>query len=482
MDIPLLFSTRIIRLFCYGFLSVILALYLVAAGFTETQIGLLFTFTLVGDAVISLWLTTSADRFGRKRTLLVGALLMAGAGIGFVLTRSFFLLALTAIIGVISPADKDIGPFLSVEQASLTKLIPDEKRTHTFAWYNLAGSFAAATGALTGGWLAQSLQRSGWTALDSYRIVLAGYALGGFILFLLFLNLSSSIEVQAQSDSAKRVFGLHRSRNVVFKLSSLFALDAFAGGLIVQSMFAYWFFVRFGVDAGTLGSIFFGANILAGISALLAIRLANTFGLINTMVFTHIPSNVLLILIPLMPTLAEDFFTNPIGNLGTIKCFPWNVGGKSLLIGDAAHAVVPFYGQGMNASFEDCRILNQLIEKRGTDWETIFDEFTLSRKPNADAIAGMAEENFYEMRDAVADAVFQRKRELETRLEQTFPDYFSKYSMVTFREDLPYSVAMEKGNAQDRLLMEICAKSNDIETIDMDGVLHRLRTEIPVTK
>ena len=304
-NITILFSTRIIRLFCYGFLSVILALYLAEAGFTETQIGLLFTLTLLGDAVISLWLTTSADRFGRKRTLLIGAVLMLSAGIGFVLTNNFALLALAAIIGVISPGGNEIGPFLSVEQASLTQLISNEKRTHLFAWYNLVGSFATATGALTGGWLAQSLQLSGWTALESYRFVLIGYALGGFILLLLFLNLSPSIEVPTQYEvrSTKYSLGLHTSRHVVFKLSTLFALDAFAGGFIVQSMFAYWFFVRFGVDAGALGSIFFGANILAGISALLAVRIANKFGLINTMVFTHIPSNILLILIPLMPTL-----------------------------------------------------------------------------------------------------------------------------------------------------------------------------------
>jgi len=303
MDIPLLFSTRIIRLFCYGFLSVILALYLAEAGFTEAQIGLLFTLTLVGDAAISLWLTTSADRFGRRRTLLLGALLMAGAGIGFGLTRNYILLVIAAMIGVISPSGNEIGPFLSVEQASLTQLIPNEKRTQFFAWYNLVGSFATATGALAGGWLAQSLQLRGWSIFDSYRVVLAGYALGGIILLLLFLNLSASIETAALPDPSRRILGLHRSRQVVFKLSSLFALDAFAGGLIVQSMLAYWFFVRFGVDSGTLGSIFFGANILAGISALLAVRIAKRFGLINTMVFTHIPSNVLLMLVPLMPTL-----------------------------------------------------------------------------------------------------------------------------------------------------------------------------------
>ncbi|HEX5809181.1 MAG TPA: MFS transporter [Anaerolineales bacterium] len=302
-DIVILFSTRVIRLFCYGFLSVILALYLSEAGLSEGQIGLLFTLTLAGDALITLWLTTSADRFGRKRTLLLGALLMAGAGLAFVLTRNLALLIVAAIVGVISPSGNEIGPFLSIEQASLTQLISNTRRTHFFAWYALVGSLATATGALSGGWLAQGLQNSGWTVFESYRVVLIGYALGGVILLFLFLNLSRSIEVQAIQEPAKRILGLHRSRRVVFKLSSLFALDAFAGGLLVQSMIAYWFHVRFGVESGILGSIFFGANILAGISALLAVRLANKFGLINTMVFTHIPSNILLLLVPLMPSL-----------------------------------------------------------------------------------------------------------------------------------------------------------------------------------
>lgn len=302
-DIVILFSTRIIRLFCYGFLSVVLALYLSETGFTETQIGLLFTFTLAGDAGITLWLTTSADRLGRKRTLLLGALLMAGAGIAFLLTRNVVILVIAAIIGVISPSGNEIGPFLSVEQASLTQLVSNEMRTKVFAWYNLVGSFATATGALSGGWLAQLLQNNRWSALASYRFILTGYALGGILLLLLFINLTHAIEVEKQQPEIKRVLGLHRSRKVVFKLSSLFALDAFAGGLIVQSMFAYWFHIRFGIDAGLLGSIFFGANILAGISALLAIPLANRIGLINTMVFTHIPSNILLILVPFVPSL-----------------------------------------------------------------------------------------------------------------------------------------------------------------------------------
>jgi len=179
--------------------------------------------------------------------------------------------------------------------------------------------------------------------------------------------------------------------------------------------------------------------------------------------------------ISLMPTLAEDFFANPTGNLGTIKCFPWNVGGRALLLGDSAHAVVPFYGQGMNCAFEDCRMLDSLIGRHGADWETVYTEYGQLRKVNTDAIADMAEENFYEMRDAVADPVFVRKRELETKLEQTFPDYFSKYSMVTFREDLPYSIAKEKGNAQDKLLMEICSEIDNVAELNLEDVINKIR-------
>jgi len=179
--------------------------------------------------------------------------------------------------------------------------------------------------------------------------------------------------------------------------------------------------------------------------------------------------------VPLMPTLAEDFFANPTGNLGRVKCWPWNVGGTSLLLGDAAHAMVPFYGQGMNCAFEDVRVLDQLIGEHGSDWETVYGRYAELRKPNTDAIQEMAEENFYEMRDRVADPVFQRKRELETKLEQSYPDYFSKYSMVTFREDMPYSVAKEKGNAQDLLLMEICNSVESVDDLNADEVMKKVR-------
>jgi len=292
-------------MFAYGFLSVVLALYLDQAGLSEAQIGLLLTLTLIGDTAISLWITTNADRIGRRRMLIAGAGLMLFAGVLFALTHHFILLLLAATIGVISPSGYEVGPFLPIEQASLTQLVPGERRTQVFAWYNLVGSFATAAGALCGGGLAQLLQGAGVTALDSYRAVVVGYAAMGVILGLLFSRLSPHIE--ALSTGGQPVagrLGLHQSRRVVFKLAALFSLDAFAGGLVVQTFFAYWFHSRFGVEPGVLGAIFFGANILAGISALSAARIASKIGLINTMVFTHIPSNVLLMLVPLMPTLA----------------------------------------------------------------------------------------------------------------------------------------------------------------------------------
>jgi MFS family permease len=303
-DIILLFSTRIIRMFAYGFVSVVLVLYLSEIGLTDAAIGLLLSLTLMGDVGISLWVTTSADRIGRKRMLIFGAVLMAGAGAVFVFTNNPVLLTLAAIIGIISPSGNEIGPFLSIEQASLSQLLPDTNRTSAFGWYNLAGSFATAAGALGGGWLAEMLQQSGWARIDAFRMILSGYAVSGLTLMFLFAWVSSGIET-VRDKTVRTRMGLHRSRNIVFRLSTLFALDAFAGGFIVQSMMAYWFYIRFGVDTGVLGSIFFGANLLAGISALLASRMASRFGLINTMVFSHIPSNVLLCMVPLMPTLAS---------------------------------------------------------------------------------------------------------------------------------------------------------------------------------
>jgi kynurenine 3-monooxygenase len=171
-----------------------------------------------------------------------------------------------------------------------------------------------------------------------------------------------------------------------------------------------------------------------------------------------------------IPDLVEQFFENPVGNLGTVKCAPYDYRDKCLLLGDAAHAIVPFYGQGMNCSFEDVVVLDELIEKYNNDWNTIFEQYNALRKPNCDAIADLAVDNFYEMRDATANPVFQRKRQLETKLEQTYADYFSKYSMVTFRDDMQYLDAMTIGRLQDEYLMKICEKIDDINLLNMEEV------------
>lgn len=302
-----LIATRVVRLFAYGWLAVVLALYLAALGLSEPQIGLVLSLTLAGDAVLALWVATVADRLGRRRMLLASAGLMLGAGLIFSLTDHLIVLVGAAIVGTLSPSGGEVGPAGAIEQAALPYTAPDADRTAVFAWYNLAGSLATALGALTGGLVAQVLQNSGWAPLTSYQVVLLGYAALGLSLLLLARRLSPAIEAPAyraaDRSTPRPVLGLERSRGLVLHLAGLFALDAFAGGLIVQSLMAYWFSVRFGADPAQLGAIFFGANLFAGLSALAAARIATRVGLLNTMVWTHLPSNVLLMCIPLMPTL-----------------------------------------------------------------------------------------------------------------------------------------------------------------------------------
>ena len=291
-------------MFAYGLLSVVLVLYLVETGLKDWQVGLLLSATLVCDTAISLWLTTTADRLGRRRTLIVGAALMLLAGIVFALTDSFTLLLLAATIGVISPSGHDIGPFLSVEQAALSHVIADARRTDVFAWYNLVGSFSTALGAFCGGLLASLSQSFGLIGASAFRPIIYCYAAIGAALMIGFSQLTNSVEPIQPRDGGgakKTILGLHDSRRTVVQLSFLFALDAFGGGFVIQSIIAYWFHVRFQLNPVTLGAIFLCANLLAGVSALAAGWLARRIGLVNTMVFSHLPSNVLLILVPLMP-------------------------------------------------------------------------------------------------------------------------------------------------------------------------------------
>jgi MFS family permease len=305
-DGRLLFAMRTLRMFGYGFLAVVLVLYLAAAGLDPLAIGLVLSLTLIGDTIISLWLTTNADRLGRRRVLLAGAGLMIVAGLVFAFTSWLPLLILAGAIGVVSPTGNEVGPFLAIEQAALTQTIPSTRRTSTFAWYNLVGYVATATGALGAGLLSQVLLDNGTASIDAYRVVVIGYALIGFVMIIGFWRLGDAIEAPprtAATDGIRRRFGLGRSKGVVLRLSLLFSIDAFGGGFVPQSLMAYWFHLQYGVDPAALGAIFFGANMLAAVSSLSAARIAARFGLLNTMIFSHLPSNVLLILVPLMPNL-----------------------------------------------------------------------------------------------------------------------------------------------------------------------------------
>jgi MFS family permease len=290
-------------MFSYGLVSVVLVLYLASLGLRDANIGLLLGLTLAGDAAISLWLTTHADRVGRRKVLLVGAALMCLAGVVFAVSDVFVVLLGAAIVGVISPSGNEVGPFLAVEQASLAQATDDRERTRVLAWWNLAASFSTAAGALAGGLAAGALIGAGSATTDAYRDVIVAYAVLGLVLAALFTRVSPAIEVPDAPDvTVARRLGLHRSQRTVARLSALFALDAFGGGFVVQALIAYWFHLRFGASPALIGGVLFVANLLAGVSALLAVPLAARIGLIRTMVYTHLPSNVLLILVPFMPT------------------------------------------------------------------------------------------------------------------------------------------------------------------------------------
>jgi len=228
---------------------------------------------------------------------MVGAFLMAGAGLAFAFTSNFLFLVAAGAIGVISPSGNEVGPFLPIEQAALSQVVPAGSRTEVFAWYTLTGALATAAGSLVAGLL---------TLLASERTVVLLYAGLGLLLALFFRRLTPAAEVHPDASAAPAArtrLGVGASRAIVLRLSALFALDAFGGGFVIQSLAAWWFYLRFGVNPATLGGIFFGANVFAGVSALLASRLAARFGLVRTMVFTHLPSNILLMLAPLMPNL-----------------------------------------------------------------------------------------------------------------------------------------------------------------------------------
>jgi MFS family permease len=298
-DGKLLFAACGIRSFAYGFLSVVLGLYLDSIGISPMAIGVIFTAALAGGAVMTIIITSLADTIGRKHLLIVGAGLMALAGSAFAVSSNPVVLTIAAIFGTISPSGKEVGPFLSIEQAVLPQTTSDQERTAVFSVYNLIGSFAGALGALAVG----LPERFSLTPEGGYRLLVWAYVGCALLMTAIFIFLSRAIEAQERNSPQARQLGIRRSRPIVAKLAGLFAVDAFAGGFIVQSIVAYWFYLRYDTDLNQLSGIFFGINFLSALSFLAAPAIARRIGLLNTMVFTHLPSNLLIILVPLMPSL-----------------------------------------------------------------------------------------------------------------------------------------------------------------------------------
>ncbi|KLU86844.1 hypothetical protein MAPG_05852 [Magnaporthiopsis poae ATCC 64411] len=342
---------RAVRLTAYGSSTLVLLPHLRALGASEAQCGVFLSLTLAGDTLLSLLLTLVADALGRRAVLAAGAAVMALSGLAFVLSESYWVLLAAAVLGVISPTANETGPFRSIEESVVAQLTAPTDRADVYAWYKLLGFAAVAVGMAAGGWLVQLLQdRQGWSEVAAYQAVFASYAACGLVKFLLCLFLTAESEAQpdnhggdaaaegerepllgggseenrshdAQATAAgpeqqqqqpprqqqrKGLLALlpeigRESRIVVINLCLLFTLDSFASSLVSVSWISYFFKSRHGLEPGALGSVFFVTGIIGALSMLVAASLARRIGNINTMVFTHLPSSIMLALIPLGP-------------------------------------------------------------------------------------------------------------------------------------------------------------------------------------
>ncbi len=295
-------AARAARNFAYGFLSVLLGIYLEALGYTAAHVGGVLMATLAGSALLSLVFAAVADRWGRRRLLAGSAGLMAIASATYALGAPYPVLLLAALSGTLGATSGEIGPFLSLEQAILPQTCPDLRRTQLFSLYNLQGAVAGSLGALCAGLPALLERGLGIRGSAALRLMFVLYALLALATLGLFLRLSPAVEVPRGGPGAPAA-RLHRSRRIVLGLSALFGLDSLAGGFIVQSLIAFWFHRRWGAGPEVLGPVFMAAGFLQAVSFLVAARVAGRIGLLKTMVFTHLPSSVLLMLIPAMPSL-----------------------------------------------------------------------------------------------------------------------------------------------------------------------------------
>jgi len=298
-DAAILIAARGIRAFGDGFISILLPVHLVSLGFSATRIGVLTTATLLGSAALTLAVGQFAHRWKRIDLLLRTAMLMVATGIGFFLLDGFWPLLVVAFVGTINPSTGDVSVFLPTEQSLLPQTTSDRNRTAIFARYSLTGSLVGAIGALAAGIPTALAHLLGVNAETTVTAMFLLYGALGIVIAALYRRLTPRIEPAVKPDSP----ALGPSKRAVYRLAALFSLDSFAGGFTLQSVIALWLFLRFDMSTAVAGTIFFWAGLLSAFSQLLAPRVAARIGLVNTMVFSHLPANIFLILTPLMPTL-----------------------------------------------------------------------------------------------------------------------------------------------------------------------------------
>jgi MFS family permease len=283
-----------------GYVSVLLPVYLLELGCSPLEVGILASVTLAGSGALALLVGLHAHRYHYRSLLLAASVLMVATGIGFAVVTDFWPLLLIAFVGTLNPSSGDVSVFLPLEHSLLARFVDDRDRTAVFAKYSLVGALAAAVGSLAAGLPTLAAARWGWTARGAMQAMFVLYALTAIGIAAIYAGLPRAATAEARKPPAP----LTRSRGRVYTLAALFSVDSFAGGLVVQSLFALWLYQRHGLTPATTGTIFFWTGVLSAVSFLVAVRIARRIGLVNTMVFTHIPANVCLILVPFAPSLA----------------------------------------------------------------------------------------------------------------------------------------------------------------------------------
>jgi len=294
-----LLLTKGLRAFGDGYVSLLLPLYLLQLGFSALQVGIIATTTLLCSGVMTLLVGLHAYRFHYRSLLLAATLLMAGTGLGFALVTDFWPLLLIALVGTLNPSSGDVSVFLPLEHAVLSRVVGDRQRTAMFARYSLVGSLCAAAGSLAAALPAPAATAAGISVVAAMQALFVLYALLAGLAALVYRGLPRALATESAQPNAP----LRKSKKTVYTLAALFSLDAFGGGFVVQSMLALWLYQTFALSLAATGTLFFWTGILTAISYLVAVRIARRIGLVNTMVFTHIPSSLCLIAIPFMSEL-----------------------------------------------------------------------------------------------------------------------------------------------------------------------------------